>query len=209
MRSVLATLGIVIGIVTVTLMGAAINGLDQAFIKSISSLGADVFYVSRNKLVQRFLRRLAQNRRSAPAYLARAKPEALARHLTLARPSRPRHMTDETVKYKTRSADRVHIIGTTDSLPANQRRERGRRPLPDRRGRRRRPARLRDRQRRGHQPVSRGIARSGKRIKIDDQPFQVVGVLEKQGNMFGLSLDNAGRSFRSGNFWRTSGTGRD
>ena len=48
MRSVLATLGIVIGIVTVTLMGAAINGLNQAFIKSISALGADVFYVSRN-----------------------------------------------------------------------------------------------------------------------------------------------------------------
>ena len=45
MRSVLATIGIVIGIVTVTLMGAAINGLNQAFIKSISSLGADVFYV--------------------------------------------------------------------------------------------------------------------------------------------------------------------
>src|SRR5580693_3266267 len=50
MRSTLATLGIVIGIVTVTLMGAAINGLNQAFIKSISSMGADVFYVSRNDL---------------------------------------------------------------------------------------------------------------------------------------------------------------
>ena len=43
MRSTLATIGIVIGIVTVTLMGAAINGLNQAFIKSISALGADVF----------------------------------------------------------------------------------------------------------------------------------------------------------------------
>jgi putative ABC transport system permease protein len=31
MRSVLATLGIVIGIITVTLMGATIHGLDQAF----------------------------------------------------------------------------------------------------------------------------------------------------------------------------------
>ena len=41
-------LGIVIGIVTVTLMGTAIDGLNQAFIKSISALGADVFYVSRN-----------------------------------------------------------------------------------------------------------------------------------------------------------------
>ena len=47
MRSALATLGIVIGIVTVTLMGAAINGLNRAFIKSISSLGADVFHVAR------------------------------------------------------------------------------------------------------------------------------------------------------------------
>ncbi|HUE36829.1 MAG TPA: hypothetical protein VMO20_05515, partial [Candidatus Acidoferrum sp.] len=41
MRSTLAMLGIVIGIVTVTLMGAAINGLNQAFLKSISSMGAD------------------------------------------------------------------------------------------------------------------------------------------------------------------------
>jgi hypothetical protein len=47
MRSTLATLGIVIGIVTVTLMGAAINGLNQSFINSISSLGADVFHVAR------------------------------------------------------------------------------------------------------------------------------------------------------------------
>ena len=34
MRSVLTTLGIVIGIVTVTLMGTAIEGLDRAFVKS-------------------------------------------------------------------------------------------------------------------------------------------------------------------------------
>src|SRR3954451_22167273 len=47
MRSVLTTLGIVIGIVTVTLMGTAIEGLNRAFIKSISFLGADVLYVSR------------------------------------------------------------------------------------------------------------------------------------------------------------------
>src|ERR1035437_7089322 len=48
MRSVLTTLGIIIGIVTVTLMATAIEGLNSAFLKSISALGADVFYVSRN-----------------------------------------------------------------------------------------------------------------------------------------------------------------
>ena len=47
MRSVLTTLGIVIGIVTVTLMGTAIEGLNRAFLKAISPIGADVLYVQR------------------------------------------------------------------------------------------------------------------------------------------------------------------
>ncbi len=43
MRSVLTTLGIIIGIVTVTLMGAAIDGLNRAFHeKSFPAMGADV-----------------------------------------------------------------------------------------------------------------------------------------------------------------------
>ncbi len=47
MRSVLTTLGIVIGIFTVTMMGTAIEGLNRAFLKSISSIGTDVLYVER------------------------------------------------------------------------------------------------------------------------------------------------------------------
>jgi len=47
MRSVLTTLGIVIGIVSVTLMGTAIEGLNRAFNKSIASLGSDVLYVQK------------------------------------------------------------------------------------------------------------------------------------------------------------------
>src|ERR1700746_2465194 len=47
MRSILTTLGIVIGVVTVTLMGTAITGLDRAFLKNISTIGADVFFVER------------------------------------------------------------------------------------------------------------------------------------------------------------------
>ena len=40
MRSVLTTLGIVVGIVTVSLMATAIQGLRQSFLRSISALGA-------------------------------------------------------------------------------------------------------------------------------------------------------------------------
>ncbi len=47
LRSGLTTLGIVIGIVTVSLMAMAIEGLRQSFIRSISALGADVFYIEK------------------------------------------------------------------------------------------------------------------------------------------------------------------
>jgi len=45
LRSVLTTLGIIIGITSVTLMATIINGVDQQFEKSLSSLGTDVLYV--------------------------------------------------------------------------------------------------------------------------------------------------------------------
>lgn len=47
MRSALTTLGIIIGIVSVTLMGTAIEGLDRAFNTSISKIGADVLYIQK------------------------------------------------------------------------------------------------------------------------------------------------------------------
>src|SRR5579863_67871 len=81
MRSTLATLGIVIGIVTVTLMGSAIHGLNQAFIKSISALGADVFYVQRNSWFQDYDSWMS-NRKRRPIRLKEA--EELSQKLTLA-----------------------------------------------------------------------------------------------------------------------------
>ena len=47
MRSVLTTLGIVIGIVSVTLMATAIEGVDRAFEKSASAFGSKVLYIQR------------------------------------------------------------------------------------------------------------------------------------------------------------------
>ena len=47
LRSVLAMLGIVIGVFTATLMAAAIEGLGTAFKNSIAAIGADVIYVQR------------------------------------------------------------------------------------------------------------------------------------------------------------------
>jgi putative ABC transport system permease protein len=47
MRSVLTALGVIIGIVAVTLMGTAIRGIDTGFENSLAMLGNDVFYVDK------------------------------------------------------------------------------------------------------------------------------------------------------------------
>lgn len=47
MRSVLTALGVIIGIVAVTLMGTAIRGIDTGFQNSLNMLGDDVVYVQK------------------------------------------------------------------------------------------------------------------------------------------------------------------
>ena len=47
MRSILTALGVIIGIIAVTLMGTAIKGIDIGFQNSLNMLGTDTFYVER------------------------------------------------------------------------------------------------------------------------------------------------------------------
>ena len=44
-RSILTALGVIIGIIAVTLMGTAIRGIDIGFNRSMSGFGDDVLYV--------------------------------------------------------------------------------------------------------------------------------------------------------------------
>ncbi|HEV2435053.1 MAG TPA: ABC transporter permease [Verrucomicrobiae bacterium] len=187
MRSVLATLGIVIGILTVTLMGAAINGLNQAFIRNVSALGADVFYVSRFKWFNNTYEDWVSMRKRPKITLAES--DALARQLTLADAVAPTADNEDSVKYKNRSASSVDVVGTTEAYLQTS-------GVDVAQGRF-----LTAADARGGQPtcvigndVATNLFRAdpplGERIKIEDQSFLVVGVLEKQGTMFGYSLDN-------------------
>ena len=65
LRSILTTLGIIIGIVTVTSMATAIDALNRAFHESISILGADVLFVSRQSWVEPHLRGLGEWQQTA------------------------------------------------------------------------------------------------------------------------------------------------
>ena len=187
MRSVLATLGIVIGVVTVTLMGAAINGLNQAFIKNVSALGADVFYVSRFKWFNSTYEDWVSMRKRPKITLAES--DALSQQLASADAVAPTADNEDSVKYKNRSASSVDIVGTTEAYLQTS-------GVDVAQGRF-----LTAADARGGQPtcvigndVATNLFRTdpplGERIKIEDQSFLVVGVLGKQGTMFGYSLDN-------------------
>ncbi len=187
-RSVLTTLGIVIGIVTVTLMGTAIEGLNTAFLKSISSLGADVFYVERGSWMtntwEDWLKEHKRRRIRMPEV------EALARQLTLAAAIAPTADGYGSVNYKNRSASSVTILGATEDylLTSGVGVEQGRF--------------LSTTDAAGGRPVcvlgsevATNLFRNepviGQRIKIQNQSFEVIGVLEKRGGILGVfSLDN-------------------
>lgn len=187
LRSTLATLGIVIGIVTVTLMGSAIHGLDQAFIKSISALGADTLYVSRDDWINETYDSWMKSQKRRPIELRDA--EELEQKLTMASAVAPEIQVWRAVKYKTRSASLVRIVGTTEGFLET-------RGVGIAQGRF-----LTAADGEGSQPVCvigndvltnlfRGDFPLGARIKVANQSFEVIGVLEKQGGMSGLSVDD-------------------
>jgi len=186
-RSVLTTLGIVIGIVTVTLMSATITGLDRAFLKSISALGADVFYVQRYNWLTHTQEDWLRQQKRRPIRLVEA--EALAGQLTLAAAVAPAATGLAPVEHRNRSASGVTIVGTTEEylFTSGVDVAQGRFISPvDAAGGR--PVCVL-----GDQVATNLFQREpplGNKIKIRDQSYEVIGVLEKQGSIFGESLDN-------------------
>ena len=187
MRSVLTTLGIIIGIVTVTLMGTAIEGLNRAFVNSISFIGADVLFVQRTPWADQSEEewRKMQSRRE----ITLPQVNALEKELTLVRAVAPVAVDRQTVKYEKKSADGVTIIGTTEQYLFT-----GGMTIADGRF-------FSEADAAGGRPVcvlGSDIATNlferqsplGKKVTFGQRAFEVVGVLEKQGGLFGTELDN-------------------
>jgi len=188
MRSILTTLGIVIGIVTVTLMGAAITGLDRAFLRNISTIGADVLYVQRFEWFidthEDWLRMQKRPR------ITLVQANALSEQLTMAKAVAPVADDEATVRYKKRSSSSVHVIGATDTyaITSGVGISEGRFMTPGESA--------------GGRPVCilgsevaanlfHRVSPMGNRVMVGDASFEVIGVLEKQGTFLGMfSLDN-------------------
>jgi putative ABC transport system permease protein len=188
LRSALTTLGIIIGIVTVTLMGTAIEGLNRAFLKSISFIGADVLYVQRFNWFTHTHEDWMKMQKRRPISLNQV--EALERQLTMARAVAPEADTNERIQYKKRHSDNVAIIGTTDQflITGNLTLAEGR-FLSASETKGGRPVCVI-----GHQVATNLFQREsplGNKVMIGDSAFEVVGVLEKMGSFLdGGSLDN-------------------
>jgi putative ABC transport system permease protein len=138
MRSALTTLGIVIGIVSVTLMGTAIEGLNNSFMNSVSSIGADMLYVDRFgwfiNSVQEWMKAMKspkitldeadtvqQKMQSDEAggnasAIAFNEASALLREMKLAVAVAPVAQDDTPVKYKKRGTSDAPVLGTTEQF---------------------------------------------------------------------------------------------
>ena len=187
MRSVLTTLGIVIGIVTVTLMGTAIEGLNRAFVKAISAIGADVLYVQREDWSGSHTEAEWLKTQKRPR-LTIEQASALERELTLARAVAPLAFDQQGIKYEKRSASGVRIIGSNDQLLLT-----GGTTIAEGRF-------LSAAEAEGGRPlcvIGSSVATNlfprgsplGKKVTIGLRSFEVIGVLEKQGDLFG-DFDN-------------------
>jgi len=188
MRSVLTTLGIVIGIVTVTLMGTAIEGLNGAFMRSISFIGADVLYVDRFNWMVHSHEEWMKMQKRRPLTLAQT--AALEKALTLARAVTPATETEMPIKYKNRRSDSVRIVGTTEGFLVTS-------GIGVTQGRFLSPTEIE-----GGRPVCvlgtdvssnlfQRVSAVGNKVNIGNTSFEVVGILEKQGSFLGgMSLDN-------------------
>lgn len=109
MRSLLTTLGVIIGIAAVTLMATVINGLNQEFEQTLSQLGADVLYVDQfpwgNNPGMEWWR--LRNRPAIQPALA----QTIRERSSTAEVVAPMADTDRSVEYKGRTLQ-VEVLGS-------------------------------------------------------------------------------------------------
>ncbi|MCS1410518.1 MAG: Macrolide export ATP-binding/permease protein MacB [Verrucomicrobia subdivision 3 bacterium] len=185
LRAALTTLGIIIGVATVSLMGSAITGLKRTFEDSLSLLGADVLFVEKFDWVSKNDWREMRNRPDITLRDAKR----LERELELAQTVSVEAQSQGAVSYEERSASSAHLIGANESTAMvrgfllsegrffTESDVDGLRPVC---------------------VVGSLLAENlfphsnplGKRIKIRGKKYDVIGVLEKMGGVLFGDIDN-------------------
>ena len=176
----MTALGIVIGVLSVTLMGTLISGLDRSFENSMSWLGKDILYISRYEWFGDMEWWEVRNRpRMRPEYV-----EKIRQRSKYALAVCPVMQRGASLSYEDKET-RTEIFGTNEEYmeTISTEIEQGRffTESEDKSGSR-------------VTIIGHGIKEAffgdenpiGKYIKIDNLKFRVIGVLEKQGKFLGL-----------------------
>ena len=191
MRSILTALGVIIGIIAVTLMGSAIGGIERGFERSLSVIGDDILYVEKWPWHHVDDWWNYRNRRTMQARYA----EDLKRIIRDTPNSQlvtavPTLNTVRNVKYGDNQVNAVFTQGTTDEFVVTS-------TSPLKEGRF--FTELESRGGRGVVVLGYDVAEAlfpnqsplEKIVTIDGNPFRIVGVYAKQGTFLGLfSFDN-------------------
>ena len=185
LRSILTTLGIFIGVTTIITIFTTIQGLNEYVIGQLSNIGSSTVYVQRWPWVITNDWWKYRNRKE----ITYNEYEALEKYSKEADYISPMVFALKKVKYKNETFDQIPIIGTNekykDTDNVNPASGRFITELDVHRN---------------HKVCVIGfdIAKNlfkdepplGKRIKVDDDKYQVIGVNEKRGKVFGQSMDN-------------------
>jgi putative ABC transport system permease protein len=184
-RTILTTLGIVIGVVTVTMMMMIIQGLNASFQKQISFLGSNTVYIQRWPWVVNddWWKYINRPRITMEHY------EAVKKYTDSAMAVAPQLWTRRSVAFRDKAMSGVTVLGTTNdfAIVSSAQPEFGRFISG-----------IDDRTRNRICVIGADVVNElftplnpiGRHMRIGAHNYTVVGILERQGSTFGQSRDN-------------------
>lgn len=185
LRSLLTTLGILIGVTTIITIWTTIQGLNQYVYGQLSAIGSATVYVQKWPWVIQGDFWRYRNRKN----VTYKEYEAIEKLSTLADYISPQVFSSKAVSYKNEKFDQIFVIGSNEQYKETAN------IFPDV-GRFLTELDVRNNQ---HvcvlgREISDNLFKEenpiGRRIKIGTEKYTVIGILEKKGSFFGQSMDN-------------------
>jgi putative ABC transport system permease protein len=185
LRSLLTTLGILIGVTTIITIWTTIQGLNEYVYGELSNIGSASVYVDKYPWIIQNDFWKYRNRKNITV----KEYEALKKHLTQSTHISPEVMTRKRVSYRDNKYDNIIVVGTTASYKetANSFPDVGRFLTESDVKNNRKVCVL------GSNVADQLFEKVnpiGRRITVMGGKFLVVGIMEKKGSLFGQSMDD-------------------
>ena len=184
LRSMLTTLGILIGVTTIITIWTTIQGLNQYVFKQLSNISSSTIYVEKYSWIIKNDFWKYRNRKN----ITYKDFQAIQKYSTLAAAVSPEVYSSKLISYKSEKLENIYVVGTTDQYAqmSNLYPETGRfLTAQDVRSNHYvcvLGAEVAEKLFKNENPL-------GRRIHIGDHKYLVIGLLEKRGSFFGQNMD--------------------